>query len=486
MKVYVISKSGKPLMPTERFGKVRRLLKSGKAKVVHRKPFTIQLLYETTEIVQPLILGVDTGANDIGVVVTKEDGEPVFLGELETRTIEVAQNMKDRCEHRRARRRHRREKRKRRAKAAGTIFEKKKYHINGCEEAITCKLIKPGMVRFENRKRADKWLTPTCTHLLQTHINFIKKIAKILPIAIVNFEYAKFDLHKINNPDVKGKDYQNGRKKGYVNTAEYVLCRDKHSCQLCKVKSGKMRVHHVIWQSENGSDTPENLVTLCEKCHEKVHNNQKADKKIKGLFEGIKKKYVHATILNSVLPKLFQWLKSTFENVNKTYGYETKEKRWEYNLPKSHVVDAYLIAIGDNPPHDLTSCESFLFKQFRRHNRANIKRQEDRKYYIGKKKVAVNRNKRTGQTFDSLKDLVTKCAEHETVLNLLTVKPATRPKRSTKPFGMGDVVKFRGGIHIVKGFTGNYLGFVDAADGKYNKNIKEAELVIKNQGIVCI
>ena len=516
MKVYVISKSGKPLMPTERFGKVRRLLKSGKAKVVHRKPFTIQLLYETAEIVQPLILGVDTGVNHIGVAVTKEDGEPVFLGELETRTIEVSRNMKDRCEHRRARRRHRREKRKRRAKAAGTIFEKKKYQINGCEEAITCKLIKPGMVRFENRKRMDKWLTPTCTHLLQTHINFIKKIAKILPIAMVNFEYAKFDLHKINNPDVRGKDYQNGRKKGYANTSEYVLCRDKHTCQLCKAKSGKMHVHHVVWQSENGSDTPENLVTLCEKCHKKVHSNQKADKKIKGLFEGIKKRHVHATILNSILPKLFQWLKSTFENVNKTWGYETKEKRWEYNLPKSHVVDAYLIAIGDKPPDgfeendesvlpqatqpkDLTSCKSFLFKQFRRHNRANIKRQEDRKYYIGKKKVAVNRNKRTGQTFDSLKDLVTrgamltlrqhafrKCAEHETVLNLLTVKPATRPKRSTKPFGMGDVVKFKGKIYVVKGFTGNYLGFVDAVDDKYNKNMKEAELVIKNQGIVCI
>ena len=247
-----------------------------------------------------------------------------------------------------------------------------------------------------------------------------------------------------------------------------------------------MHVHHVIWQSENGGDTPENLVTLCEKCHEKVHSNPKADRKIKGLFEGIKKRYVHATILNSILPKFFQWFQSTFENVNKTYGYEIKEKRWEYNLQKTHVVDAYLIAIGDKNPHDLTSCKSFLFKQFRRHNRANIKRQEDRKYYIGKKKVAVNRNKRIGQSFDSLKDLVTKCAEDETVLNRLTVKPATRPKRSSKPFGMGDVVKFRRGIYIVKGFTGNYLGFVDTVDGKYDKNMKEAELIIKNQGIVCI
>ena len=32
-RVYVVSKSGKPLMPTKRLGKVRRLLKSGKAKV---------------------------------------------------------------------------------------------------------------------------------------------------------------------------------------------------------------------------------------------------------------------------------------------------------------------------------------------------------------------------------------------------------------------------------------------------------------------
>jgi len=76
-------------------------------EVIHRKPFTIQLLYETTEIVQPLILGLDTGVNHIGVAVTKENGEPIFLGELETRTKEVSQNMKDRREYRKARRRHR-------------------------------------------------------------------------------------------------------------------------------------------------------------------------------------------------------------------------------------------------------------------------------------------------------------------------------------------------------------------------------------------
>ncbi|WP_416347416.1 RRXRR domain-containing protein [Allobaculum sp. JKK-2023] len=35
-------------MPTERHGKVRRLLKERKAKVVKKTPFTIQLLYDST------------------------------------------------------------------------------------------------------------------------------------------------------------------------------------------------------------------------------------------------------------------------------------------------------------------------------------------------------------------------------------------------------------------------------------------------------
>lgn len=61
--VYVLDKNGSPLMPTSRCGKVRRLLKNGEAKVVRKEPFTIQLLKETTSHVQPISLGVDTGAS---------------------------------------------------------------------------------------------------------------------------------------------------------------------------------------------------------------------------------------------------------------------------------------------------------------------------------------------------------------------------------------------------------------------------------------
>ena len=40
--VYVLDISGKPLMPAERHGKVRRLLRDNKAEAVKRCPFTVQ------------------------------------------------------------------------------------------------------------------------------------------------------------------------------------------------------------------------------------------------------------------------------------------------------------------------------------------------------------------------------------------------------------------------------------------------------------
>ena len=68
--VYVLNINGQPLMPTSRHGKVRRLLKSGQAKVIKRCPFTIQLLYESTSHTQPISLGIDAGSKHIGLSAT--------------------------------------------------------------------------------------------------------------------------------------------------------------------------------------------------------------------------------------------------------------------------------------------------------------------------------------------------------------------------------------------------------------------------------
>lgn len=94
--VYVLNKDGKPLMPTTRGGHVRHLLKEQKARVVRTKPFTIQLLYETDDVVQPLYLGIDPGRTNIGVAVVKTDGTAVFTAHLETRNKEIPKLMQGR------------------------------------------------------------------------------------------------------------------------------------------------------------------------------------------------------------------------------------------------------------------------------------------------------------------------------------------------------------------------------------------------------
>ena len=64
--VCVLSNSGERLMPTIRLGKVRRLLKDGKAKIIKHHPFTIQLLYDSKANTQSIEICEDVGYNYIG------------------------------------------------------------------------------------------------------------------------------------------------------------------------------------------------------------------------------------------------------------------------------------------------------------------------------------------------------------------------------------------------------------------------------------
>lgn len=83
MLVYVLSKNGEALMPCSP-GKASKLLKSGKAKVVSREPFTIKLLFGSSGYKQPIDLTIDAGAGTIGVAA-KTNGKVVYVAEVETR-----------------------------------------------------------------------------------------------------------------------------------------------------------------------------------------------------------------------------------------------------------------------------------------------------------------------------------------------------------------------------------------------------------------
>lgn len=52
-----------------------------------------------------------------------------------------------------------------------------------------------------------------------------------------------------------------------------VYVRDNFRCRKCgEMETAKLTVHHVIFRSQGGDHSPENLVTLCWSCHKLVHD----------------------------------------------------------------------------------------------------------------------------------------------------------------------------------------------------------------------
>ena len=53
-----------------------------------------------------------------------------------------------------------------------------------------------------------------------------------------------------------------------------ILLRDHFRCQECGYFK-HLEVHHIVPKCKGGGDNPENLVTLCARCHGKVHGFEK-------------------------------------------------------------------------------------------------------------------------------------------------------------------------------------------------------------------
>ena len=227
MLVYVLSKDGKPLMPTNS-AKARLMLKQGKAKVVKRTPFTIRLIYGSSGYVQSITLGVDSGYKFIGLSAISEKQE-LFDSEVELRT-NISKLLSEKRQYRRTRR--------------NRLWYRP--------------------ARFLNRVKSKKkgWLAPSVEHRLNEHIKAIELVSSILPISKVVVEAAAFDIQKIKNPDITGVEYQNGEQKDFWNVREYVLYRDGHTCRSCSGKSKDkiLNVHH-IESRQTGGDSPDNLLT---------------------------------------------------------------------------------------------------------------------------------------------------------------------------------------------------------------------------------
>jgi hypothetical protein len=325
--VYVQDIDGSPLMPTTRYGKVRRLLKANKATVISLCPFTIKLLYKTSDYKQEIVLGVDAGTKHVGLSATTKSKE-LYASEVILRS-DVVDLLSTRRELRRTRR------------------SRLRYR-------------KP---RFMNRikSKKDRWIAPSAYHKIDSHIRIIGFVYSILPVSKLIVEVAQFDTQKIKNPEISDKEYQKGDQLGFWNVREYVLTRDGHKCQHCKGKSKDpiLNIHH-IESRKTGGDSPSNLITLCETCHKEYHKGN-IDLKVK---RG--KSLRDAAVMGIMKWKLYEELKSRYDNVSMTFGYITKYNRINHGIEKSHVSDAFVIS-GNFDSYRL----GYYYKRklVRRHNR---------------------------------------------------------------------------------------------------------------------
>jgi len=462
--VYVVNKYGKPLMPTNRYGHVRKLLKAKLAVPICNNPFTIRLKYDTDNITQSLTLGIDTGRENIGLCVSDENGRAVFLANVETKNKQVTKNMSERKSFRQARRKYRRQRKQRKAikynltikNGVDSILRNKKpckeiqVFYPGMEKAISNKVIKGKEAKFNNRVRPEGWLTPSARNLIQIHVNLVKKIQYFLPITNIVVEHNVFDFQKLENGNIKNWEYQQGLLYGFKDYKDYIYKQQNSLCLLCNSKHIE-HYHHVVPRHSGGSDTSSNFVGLCEDCHSLVHKDNSYMEELKSLKQGLRKKY-EIGLLNSCMGLIIESLSNLLPTTTIT-GYETKNLRTNLSLDKDHYIDAYIISIYSkeiSTPN--IDSKVYQIRHFKKKNNNIISQLGSRKYFYNGKLVATNRHKAMEQKIDSLEEYLDNYSKSHSKEELdrhfreLEVKPATRVytfhKQCKVPnFKCGDLVK---------------------------------------------
>jgi len=298
--VYVVNKNGDKLMPCKP-AKARKLLKVGKAHVIKCSPFTIQLNWDCEENVQKVALGIDKGSHKTGFCCVG-NGQILMSGTINHR-LDIKKKMD-------ARRNNRRQRRNR-------------------------KWYRP--CRFNNRassKRGGR-LPPSVKANAEEVFRVVNKVP--LPISDIVVEDVQIDIARLNNPNLRGKDYQKANRLD-ENLRLATLMRDNFKCTQCGKTKIRLEAHHIVGRSQSGKDTISNLITLCDKCHKDVHAGKF---KISGGISGFKDRMAQRTMFGKTY--LYNNL-GRIASLTKVFGYQTAKWRKVLELSKEHDVDALCVA----------------------------------------------------------------------------------------------------------------------------------------------
>jgi len=179
-RVFVVDANKQPLPPMHP-GRARVLLRQRKAAVFRRYPFTIILKsVPLSPEMHSLRLKIDPGSKTTGIALVNDTtGEVVFAAQL----VHRADAIKKALDQRRAVRRGRRQR-------------KTRYR-------------KP---RFANRRRRQGWLAPSLESRVGNVLTWAKRLMRLCPITAMSLELVKFDLQRMEYPEISGVQYQQGER----------------------------------------------------------------------------------------------------------------------------------------------------------------------------------------------------------------------------------------------------------------------------------
>ena len=320
-KVFLIDANKKPLNPIHP-AQARQLLRNKKAAIFRRFPFVL-ILKESCQdpIISPLRLKIDPGAKTTGIALVNDTtGEIVFAAELKHRGFAIRDALTSRRQLRRSRR-----------------ARKTRYR-------------KP---RFLNRTRPKGWLAPSLQSRIENIKTWLNKLQRFAPIIAISQELVHFDIQLMQNPDIQGKEYQQGTLAGYE-TREYLLEKWNRQCAYCEVKDVPLQVEHIHPRAKGGANSITNLTLSCEKCNTKKGTKdikdflKKDTNRLEKILKQAKRPLADAAAVNTTRFALLEALKATGLPVETGSGGLTKFNRSQQNIDKTHWLDA--ACVGKSTP----------------------------------------------------------------------------------------------------------------------------------------
>lgn len=152
------------------------------------------------------------------------------------------------------------------------------------------------------------------------------------------------------------------------NIRKAVILRDGCKCMECSKANTILEVHHIKPKRLNGSNTLDNLITLCDKCHQKTEGKEEQYMQhyfnILGSSDNKYLNYASHVMIGK------NWLREQLSELgvlHLTNGGDTANKRIDWDIEKSHSNDA--ICITDLKP-DNTGIKEWIIKPMRRQSKA--------------------------------------------------------------------------------------------------------------------